>query len=266
VRRARVLRTESADLVDLWPAIDIRGGRCVRLLRGDFGSETLYGDPGLVAGEYTHAGAERLHVVDLDAARSGVAVNRAVIAEIVGRTAVPVQVGGGVRDEATAGAMFDLGVARVVLGTAAVEDPFLLARLSERWPGRIVAGFDYRRNESGELEAAVRGWTQPSGRALSEMLPLLAELELAAVVVTDIDRDGTGDGPDMAGLTAVLGCSGLPIISSGGVAAAADLERLGALKVDGRRLAGAIVGRALLSGQLSMADAVAACAPGAAGT
>ena len=234
------------------------------MLRGDFNLETTYGDPGAVADEYVQSGAERLHIVDLDAARSGLGANRQVIAEIVARVGVPVQVGGGVRDEAAAEAMFDLGVARIVLGTAAGEDPSLLARVSERWPGRVVAGLDYRRIESGEMEVAVRGWTQPSGRALSEMLVSLAELELAAVVVTDIDRDGTGDGPDLSGLATVLRCSGLPVVSSGGVAGSSDLERLGALEVDGRHLAGAIVGRALLSRQLSIADALAACAPAAA--
>lgn len=249
--------------MELWPAIDIRSGRCVRLLRGDFSTETPFGDPVLVADEYVRAGAERLHVVDLDAALTGVGVNREVIAAIVGRAGVPVQVGGGVRDEATAEALIDLGVARVVLGTVAVEDPELLARLSQRWAGRLVAGLDYRRNAVGELEVAVRGWSQPTGRSLAEILPALNGLRLAAVVATDIDRDGTGDGPDLAGLAAVLRSSGLPVISSGGVAGASDLERLAALDAGGRCLEGAIVGRALLSGKLSLGDALAACSAGA---
>jgi phosphoribosylformimino-5-aminoimidazole carboxamide ribotide isomerase len=246
--------------MDLWPAIDVREGRCVRLYRGDFDNETPFGDPALVADEYVRAGAERLHIVDLDAARSGLAVNRDVIAAIVAGTGVPVQVGGGVRDEAAAEALIGAGVARVVLGTAAVEDPSLLARLSERWPARVVAGLDYRRNSSGELDVAVRGWTQASGRALVEILAAVAELALAAVVVTDIDRDGTGDGPDLAGLIAALSLPGPPVIASGGIAGASDLERLAALEVGGRRLAGAIVGRALLSGELALAEALAACA------
>jgi phosphoribosylformimino-5-aminoimidazole carboxamide ribotide isomerase len=249
--------------MELWPAIDIREGRCVRLLRGDFNLETPFGDPALVAGEYVAQGAERLHIVDLDAALTGVGVNRQLIGRIVAGAGVPVQVGGGVRDEAAAEALIDLGVARVVIGTLAVEDAGLLERLSKRWPGRVVAGLDYRRNAAGELQVAVRGWTQPTGRTLADMLPGLGGLELAAVVVTDIDRDGTGDGPDLAGLAAVLRQSGLPVVASGGVASASDLERLAALEAGGRSLGGAIVGRALLSGQLSLADALAACAGGA---
>ena len=253
--------------MELWPAIDVRGGRCVRLLRGDFRSETPFGDPVLVAAEYVRAGAERLHVVDLDAALSGTPVNRDVVAAIVARSGVPVQVGGGVRDEATATALIDLGAARVVLGTAAVEDPALLARLSQRWPGRVSAGLDYRRNRAGELEVAVRGWTHPTGRSLAEILAGLTDLALAAVVVTDIDRDGTGDGPDFTGLAAVLRSSGPPVISSGGVAGALDLQRLALLDAGGRRLDGAIVGRALLAGQLTIGEALAACrASGGAGT
>jgi phosphoribosylformimino-5-aminoimidazole carboxamide ribotide isomerase len=252
--------------MELWPAIDIREGRCVRLQRGDFSLETPFGDPELVADEYVSSGAERLHIVDLDAALTGVGANRELIGRIIARARVPVQVGGGVRDEVAAEALIDLGVARVVIGTLAVEDAALLERLSERWPGRFVAGLDYRRNAAGELQVAVRGWTQPSGRTVTEMLPQLGELQLAAVVVTDIDRDGTGDGPDLAGLAAVLRQSRLPVVASGGVANAPDLERLAALEVaGGRRLGGAIVGRALLSGQLSLVDALVACAGGPAG-
>jgi phosphoribosylformimino-5-aminoimidazole carboxamide ribotide isomerase len=251
--------------MQLWPAIDIRDGRCVRLLQGDFERETNYGDPLTVAADYVQAGAERLHVVDLDAARTGLPVNRDFIGEIAGRVPVPVQVGGGIRDEASADALFSLGVSRVVLGTAAVTEPSLLGRLARRWPRRVVAGLDYRRAVDGVAELAVHGWTQGSGRTLTEVLAEFDDVELAAVVLTDISRDGTGDGPDLDGLTSVLAGVRIPVVASGGVATASDLERLAALEVDGMRLEGAIVGRALLSGTLSLADALRACASGALG-
>jgi phosphoribosylformimino-5-aminoimidazole carboxamide ribotide isomerase len=245
--------------MDLWPAIDIRQGRCVRLLRGDFSLETRFGDPELVAEEYVRAGAERLHVVDLDAALTGMPVNREVIAAVARRAGVPVQAGGGIRDEAAAEQLFGFGVARVVLGTAAIEDPELLVRLSQRWPGRVAAGLDYRRSRAGALDVAVRGWSRPAGRSIADILPALGELPLAGVVVTDIDRDGTGLGPDLAGLAEVLRVSELPVVSSGGVSGDSDLVHLARLEAGGRRLAGAIVGRALLSGQLDLGDALAAC-------
>jgi phosphoribosylformimino-5-aminoimidazole carboxamide ribotide isomerase len=250
--------------MDLWPAIDIRDGRCVRLVQGDFERETRYGDPITVAEMYLQAGAERIHVVDLDAALTGEPVNRGVIAAIVEHFGVPVQVGGGVRNERAAVALVDLGVSRVVLGTAAVEDPALVVRLAERWPGRVVAGLDYRRGPDGDRYVAVRGWTEPSGRRLADVLAGLAAAPLAGVVLTDIARDGTGDGPDLTGLGEVLACSGLPVVASGGVATARDLEALARIEIAGRKLDGAIVGRALLSGQLSIAEAVGACGAGAA--
>jgi len=245
--------------VNLWPAIDIRDGRCVRLLQGDFDRETRYGDPLTVADSYVRAGAERIHVVDLDAARTGEPVNRAVIGAIVERCGVPVQVGGGVRDEAAAAALVDLGVARVVLGTAAVEDPALVVRLAARWPGRLAAGLDYRRGPDGAVHVAVRGWSVASQRKLAEVLSDLAAAPLAGVVLTDIARDGTGDGPDLPGLRQALIESALPVVASGGVATVGDLQALAEMDVGGRNLDGVIVGRALLSGQLSIAEAAGAC-------
>lgn len=246
--------------MNLWPAIDIRDGRCVRLVQGDFERETIYGDPIEIAQRFVLAGAERLHVVDLDAARTGLPVNREVVGEIAARAGVPVQVGGGVRDEEAADALFHLGVARVVVGTALVREPGLLGRLAARWPGRIVAGLDYRRNDDGVPEVAVQGWTQSSGRTLAEVVRRFSDLDLGGVVITDISRDGTGDGADISVLVSALGWSDHHIVASGGVATARDLRRLAALDVDGRRLEGAIVGQALLSGSLTLADALAAAA------
>ncbi|MDA8266513.1 MAG: 1-(5-phosphoribosyl)-5-[(5-phosphoribosylamino)methylideneamino] imidazole-4-carboxamide isomerase [Actinomycetota bacterium] len=245
--------------MDLWPAIDILGGRCVRLVQGDFGRETRYGDPLEVAEWYLSNGAERLHLVDLDAARTGLRANREVIGAIVRSCAVPVQVGGGVRDEEAAESLFSLGVARAVLGTAAVDTPEVADRLSIRWPNRIVAGLDYRRNADGVPEVAVRGWTLPSGRALREVLDRLSDLPLAGVVVTDIERDGTLEGPDVPGLLRVLSATRHPVVASGGVGSADDLKALRATEVGGKQLAGVIVGRALLSGALALADALDSC-------
>lgn len=248
--------------MDLWPAIDVRGGRCVRLVQGDFHQETVYGDPVEVAQGYVAAGAERLHVVDLDAARTGVGANRDVIKAIAEQVDVPVQAGGGVRDEASAEALFSLGAARVVLGTLAVSEPALLGRLAACWPRRVVAGLDYRRNNEGEPEVAIRGWTEGSGRFLADVVGDLSDFELAGIAVTDISRDGTGDGPDLAGLAAVLSLTTHAVVASGGVACAHDLERLRDVRIGGRGLEGVIVGRALLSGGLPLAVALAACQPG----
>lgn len=244
--------------MNLWPAIDIRDGRCVRLVQGDFERETIYGDPIDIAQNFVLAGAERLHVVDLDAARTGDPVNREVVGEIAARVGVPVQVGGGVRDEDAAEALFSLGVARVVIGTALVREPGLLSRLAARWPRRIVAGLDYRRNGDGVPEVAVQGWTMATGRTLAEVVRRFADLDLGGVVITDISRDGTGEGPDISVLVSALGWSDQAIVASGGVATARDLQRLAGLDVDGRRLDGAIVGQALLSGSLTLADALTA--------
>ncbi len=245
--------------LDLWPAIDIRGGRCVRLLQGDFSKSTTYGDPVEVADAYVQAGAPRLHVVDLDAALKGEPSNREVVGELIRRVDVPVQVGGGVRDEAAASVLFGLGAARVVVGTAAVEDPDLLELLAGRWPGRVVAGLDYRWLDSGTQEVAVRGWTESSGRRLEDVLATLEHLDLAGVVATDISRDGMGTGPDIKGLRRVLDVSGLKLVASGGVSSLGDLHLLRSVFASARRIDGAIVGKALLSGAFSVAEALAAC-------
>jgi phosphoribosylformimino-5-aminoimidazole carboxamide ribotide isomerase len=249
--------------LDLWPAIDIRAGKCVRLLRGQFSAETVYGDPLEQAEAFVSAGAPRLHIVDLDAAREGGSPNRHVVLQIASRAGVPVQVGGGIRDENAAAALFDGGVARVVLGTVAVEQPEVLVRIVGRWPGQVVVGLDHRAvaGPEGALrrEVAVRGWVDSGGLCLETALQRLEDMPLGGVLVTDIERDGTGAGPDLAGLERVLVATGLPVLASGGIAGTADLAALAGLGSGDRRLAGAIVGRALLSGALTISEAVAAC-------
>jgi phosphoribosylformimino-5-aminoimidazole carboxamide ribotide isomerase len=242
--------------MDLFPAIDLRGGRCVRLYQGDYGRETVYGDdPVAQARTFADAGAPWIHVVDLDAARTGDPVNRPVVAAIAAAVDVPVQTGGGVRSEADADALLAAGVARVVLGTAALEQPDLVRRLAERMP--VAVGLDAR---AGEV--AVRGWEEGSGRDVLEVARSFADAGVAALVVTDIGRDGTLEGPDVDGLAAVLAATGIDVVASGGVGTLDDLRALAGVVVPGgdggRRLAGAIVGRAIYEGAFTVTEALEA--------
>ena len=212
-------------MIELYPAIDLRDGRCVRLYQGDYGRETVYGDdPVAQALAFEAEGAAWIHVVDLDAARTGEPVNRPVVAAIAAAVSVPVQTGGGVRDEAAAEALIDAGVARVVLGTAALEQPDLVRRLAARFP--VAVGLDARGRE-----VAVRGWEQGSGRDLLDVAAEFADAGVAALVVTEIGRDGTLEGPDLEGLAAVLGATDIDVIASGGVGSLDDLRALDRLAV-----------------------------------
>jgi phosphoribosylformimino-5-aminoimidazole carboxamide ribotide isomerase len=232
--------TRSTNGMDLYPAIDLLGGRCVRLYQGDYDRSTTYGgDPVAQARQFEAEGAPWIHVVDLDAARSGDPVNRAVIGEIAAAVGVPVQTGGGVRDTAAAEALFGLGVSRVVVGTAALEDPGFVRSLAGRREG--------------------------SGRDLLELAGEFAEAGVAALVVTEIGRDGTLAGPDTDGLSSVLAESPVPLIASGGVGTLADIEALSRLRSGGRTLEGVIVGRALYEGRFGVAEAVAATGAGRSG-
>ena len=238
----------------LYPAIDLRGGRVVRLYQGDFDKETVYGlDPVAVAEGYAAAGARWIHVVDLDAARTGTPENRPVIAAVaaaVGPT-VKVQASGGVRDQASAEELVACGVDRVVLGTAAVELPELVCDLAGHH--QVAVGIDTRGRD-----VAVRGWTEGSGVDLFDLLARFVDRGVAAVIVTDISRDATLAGPDLEGLASVLDATDIPVIASGGVGALPDLEALVTLKASGRSLEGAIVGKALYEGRFSVAEALVA--------
>ena len=248
-------------MMELLPAIDLRGGNAVRLVQGDFGRERIYGDPMALARSFAEAGAPRLHVVDLDAARTGEPVNRSTVIAIAAQSPVPVQTGGGVRSDADVAELLDAGVDRVVLGTALFDDPSLLARCCARYPGRVAVGLDYRRRPDGALEAAVRGWVEGAGQSVDRALSGMDEAGPAAVVVTAIERDGTLLGPDLQGLREVLDATGIPVVASGGVGSAADVAALSALRSPrhGRRLAGVVVGKALVDGRVSVEEAMAAC-------
>ena len=240
--------------MDIFPAIDLRGGRCVRLAQGDFGRETVYGaDPVERALAFEAGGASWLHVVDLDAARTGTATNRATVAAIATAVTIPVQAGGGVRREADAEELLSAGVARVVVGTAALCQPGFLARLAARWPGRIAAGVDHFHGE-----VRVKGWAEGSGHNVASAVKELAGAGAVAVVVTEISRDGLMLGPDLAGYRALLETCEVALIASGGVGSLEHVRRLAWLQAGGRHLAGAIVGRAIYEGRFSVPDAVGA--------
>jgi phosphoribosylformimino-5-aminoimidazole carboxamide ribotide isomerase len=241
---------------DLYPAIDVVGGRCVRLYQGDYGRETVYGDdPVAQARAFADGGARWIHVVDLDAARTGDPRNRSVVAAIVGAVDMPVQTGGGVRDDEAADALLAAGVRRVVVGTAALDDPDWVRRLAARHPGRVAVGLDARGRD-----VAVHGWVEGSGHDLVDEARRFDESGVAALVVTEIGRDGTLEGPALDQLADVLAATSIDIVASGGVGSLGDLRALAALDVGGRRLAGAIVGRALYEGAFALPDAVAATA------
>jgi len=242
--------------MQLYPAIDLRGGRCVRLYQGDFAKETVYGDDPIAQAEaFVAAGTAWIHVVDLDAARTGQPVNRPVIADVAASGA-RVQAGGGVRDDSAADALLAAGVARVVVGTAALERPAWARQLARRYPGQVALGLDVR----GE-EVAIRGWVQGAGRSLSDVAKELDDAGFAALIVTQIDRDGAGVGPDVATYTRLLGEAQTDVIASGGVGTLDHLRTLASLTVDGRGLEGVIVGRALYDGAFTCEEALAALAP-----
>jgi len=243
-------------MIDLYPAIDLLGGQCVRLYQGDYDRETVYSnDPVAQAQRFEAEGAAWIHVVDLDAARTGEPVNRDVVAAIAQGVSVPVQSGGGVRDDAAAEALFDAGVTRVVVGTAALEDPEFVRRLAARHP--VAVGLDARGRD-----VAVRGWLEGSGQDLLELAAAFADAGVAALVVTEISRDGTLEGPDVAGLSDVLAATSIPVIASGGVGTLEDLTTLAALESGGRTLSGVIAGRAIYERAFTVAEGVAACGGG----
>lgn len=233
-------------MIDLYPAIDLRDGKVVRLLQGDYDQQTTYGDdPVAVALSFAEAGARWIHVVDLDAARSGSPVNRPVVAAIAAALGAraSVQTGGGVRTVGDAQLLADAGVARVVMGSAAVADPSLVDAASKVVP--VAVGLDHRNGE-----VAVHGWTEGSGVQLSDALGWFPSA--AAFVITDIARDGMLTGPDVEGLAAAAQATSIPVIASGGVSSLADVAAL--REVPG--VAGVITGKALYEGRFTVAEAL----------
>jgi len=252
--------------MELLPAIDLRTGSAVRLTQGDFHRERRYGDPLELAARFIDAGARWIHVVDLEAARTGVPHERSVLMEIVrlaDGASVRVQAGGGVRSEEAAAELLEAGVTRAVLGTAALEDPALAARCARRWPERIAVALDYLIREDGVTEAQGHGWVRGSGRDVTQLLAEWEEESLGAVVATSVARDGTLEGPDLVGLASLLETTAIPLVASGGVSRTEDLAALAGLSYGGRRLEGVIVGKAILDGRFSVEEALAACSASA---
>ena len=235
--------------MEIIPAIDIRGGRCVRLYQGDYGRETVFADdPVEVARHWQDEGASRLHVVDLDGAREGRPVNAELVGRIVAVARVPVQVGGGLREMPAIRRYLDAGVDRVVLGTAAVEDRALLAQ-ALALPGkgqRIVVSVDAR---AGQV--AVQGWEQETRLAAAELMGEMAALGVSRFVYTDTARDGTLEGPNFQAIESLTASVDLPVIYAGGVSSIGDLVRLASLGLEG-----AIVGQALYTGDVNLREAL----------
>ncbi len=236
------------------PAIDIRGGRCVRLEQGDYARETVFGDdPAAVAARWQEAGALRLHVVDLDGAREGGPVNQDAVRRILDALVIPVQLGGGIRDIGTIQRFLDMGADRVVLGTAAVKDQTTLINAVTLFRQRIVVGVDAR-----DGVVMVEGWTEASGVSAGELVRQLSEMGVSRVIYTDISRDAMLTGPNFAAIAGLLEeIAGLPspvaVIASGGISSIEDLRRLAALGVEG-----AIIGKALYTGAIDLREALAA--------
>jgi len=229
------------------PAIDLRGGRCVRLRQGDFDQETVFGDdPGAMAGRWQSEGAQRIHLVDLDGAKTGRPVNVEAVKRIVAAVTVPCQLGGGLRDQATIATWLEAGLDRVVVGTQALRDPDWFAKMAEVFPGRLILGLD-----ALDGRVATQGWLDVSSVQALTLAKQFDTLPLAGIIYTDIARDGTLEGPNLQGIAAMAAAVRTPVIASGGVGELKDLERLAALPI-----AGCIVGRALYEGRFSLADAI----------
>ncbi len=235
--------------MELWPAIDLRGGRCVRLLQGDYDRETIFGDdPVGMARSFVAVGARRLHIVDLDGARDGMPTQADLIAKMIAAAAVPCQLGGGVRSLETVGRYLAAGVDRVVVGSVAIESPELLVEMATAFPGRIVLGLDAR-----DGRVATRGWLDTSTLEAIDVARRHADLPLAAIVFTDIATDGMLTGPNLPALEAMVRAVPVPIVASGGIASVDDIRHVAATGATG-----CIVGRALYEGAVTIPDAVEA--------
>jgi phosphoribosylformimino-5-aminoimidazole carboxamide ribotide isomerase len=236
--------------MQIWPAIDLRGGKCVRLQQGDYGRETVFGDdPAAVAKHLVEQGAECLHLVDLDGAREGKPVNLPTFKAILDAVEVPCELGGGIRDEDHIRTIIDeLGLSRIVIGTRALREPHWFRQMIDRFPGKLVLGIDAR-----DGMVATDGWLQTSSTPAIDLAKQFDDLPLVAIIYTDIARDGMLSGPNVSAMQAMKQAVRLPVIASGGVAAAADVAALAAVP-----MAGCIIGRALYEGKLKLSDALTA--------
>lgn len=237
--------------VILFPAIDLKEGRCVRLVRGDMNQATIFNDdPAAQALDFQEQGFSWLHVVDLDGAFAGKPVNAQAVEEIVWATKNPVQLGGGIRDLATVESWLTRGVRRVIIGTAAVRDPDFVKEAARKFPGRVAVGIDAR-----DGMVAVEGWAETSTLHAHDLARRFEDAGVAAIIFTDIDRDGVLKGVNWPATIALANATKIPVIASGGLASLDDIRAL--VAPDARKLEGAITGRALYDGRIDPAEALA---------
>ncbi|MGC1309722.1 MAG: 1-(5-phosphoribosyl)-5-[(5-phosphoribosylamino)methylideneamino]imidazole-4-carboxamide isomerase [Phormidesmis sp.] len=242
--------------MDVIPAIDLLEGHCVRLFQGDYEQSQVFSEnPVEIARQWESEGATRLHLVDLDGAKAGKPENWWAIEAIAQATNIPIQVGGGLRDGDRVSALFDLGVQYAILGTAAVENPELVGQLSAKFPGRIIVGIDAR-----EGKVATRGWLETSEVMAVDLAKRMGEMGAAAIIYTDIERDGTLKGPNLPALRELATAIDTPVIASGGVSALSDLLSLLGLVPSG--VSGVIIGKALYTGDVSLKQAIRAVGQG----
>lgn len=235
----------------LFPAIDLKDGRCVRLMRGEMAAATVFNDdPAAQAGTFQAQGFRYLHVVDLNGAFAGQPVNAAAVQAILGAVTIPVQLGGGIRDLATIERWLAAGIRRVILGTAALRDPRLVRQACRLYPGRVAVGIDAR-----DGKVAVAGWAETSTLPALELAHRYEDAGVAAIVHTDIDRDGILKGLNLAATVELARATSVPVIASGGLAGIEDVRAL--LRPEHAMLEGAIAGRALYDGRLDARDALA---------
>ena len=238
--------------MEIIPAIDLLGGACVRLHQGDYNQVTRFSDdPVAQALSWQEQGATRLHLVDLDGAKSGDPVNDASVRAITAALTIPVQLGGGVRSVERAESLLACGLDRVILGTAAIENPALVGELASKYPNRIIVGIDAR-----DGKVATRGWIEESNVEATTLAKELSQVGIAAIISTDIATDGTLAGPNLDALRSMAEASSVPVIASGGVGCMADLLALLALEPHG--VSGVIVGRALYDGRVMLREGIEA--------
>jgi phosphoribosylformimino-5-aminoimidazole carboxamide ribotide isomerase len=241
--------------MQIWPAIDLLGGKCVRLQQGDYCRETVFSDdPAGMARQFADEGARHLHLVDLDGARTGRPVNLDAVDAILGAVDLECELGGGIRDEAAVEALLDMGLSRLVLGTSALKRPEWFRLMATKFPNRLVLGVDARNGL-----VATEGWLETSETSAAQLVEQFDDLPLAAIVYTDIAADGMLKGPNVQAMRQMQSATSLPVIASGGVTTADDVAELAAAG-----LTGAIVGRALYEGTLTVHDALEAARRGAA--